>query len=123
VNSHSTPKNNWGTRESPPGVVGIVLKSTTISIDRYSYEQVEVLHDYVLRAQRADSPVDIFLVNVAFDDIADPVERRYFTELPTTLSLTGEQVDRLREIGGKLLRESPEYNRLLCNLGEPSCAR
>ena len=67
--------------------------------------------------------IEVFLIDVAFDAIADPVERRYFTDLPTTFSLSDEQVDRLRDIGGKLLRESREYNRLLCSLGAPSCVR
>ena len=126
VNSHTAPNNDWGMYDSPPGVVGIVLKSATISIDRYSYEQTEILHDYVLRHEetRGTSPgIDVFLIDVAFDALGDPGERRYFAELPTTLSLSDEQVDRLREVGGRLLRESREYNRLLCSLGAPSCAR
>ncbi len=127
VNSHSAPNNDWGTNDSSPGIVGIVLKSATISIDRYSYEQTEILHDYVVRhdaSMGASVPaIEVFLIDVAFDAIADPVERRYFTDLPTTFSLSEEQVDRLREIGGKLLRESREYNRLLCSLGAPSCVR
>ena len=45
VNSHSKPNNDWGTHDTPPGIVGIALKSATISIDRYSYEQTEILHD------------------------------------------------------------------------------
>ena len=125
VNSHSAPNNDWGTRDSPPGIVGIVLKSATISIDRYSYEQTEILHDYVVRHEAAagtSAPaIDVFLVDVALDAIADPVERRYFTELPTTFSLSDTQVDRLREIGGRLLRESREFKRLLCSLGAPGC--
>jgi NTE family protein len=126
VNSHSAPDNDWGTHESPPGIVGIVLKSATISITRYSYEQTEILHDYVDRHNEAMGTsvpsIEVFLIDVAFDVIADPVERRYFTELPTTFSLSAEQVDRLREIGGRLLRESQEYKRLLCSLGAPGCA-
>jgi hypothetical protein len=37
-------------------------------------------------------------------------------------ALSAEQVDRLREIGGRLLRESREYKRLLCSLEAPGCA-
>jgi NTE family protein len=125
VNSHSAPDNDWGTHDSPPGIFGIVLKSATIPIDRYSYEQTEILHDYLARHDAAAGTsaraVDVFVIDVAFDAIADPVERRYFTVLPTTFSLSAEQVDRLREIGGRLLRESREYKRLLCSLKAPGC--
>src|SRR4029453_15610354 len=38
VNSHSAPNNDWGTNDSSPGIVGIVLKSATFSIDGYYNE-------------------------------------------------------------------------------------
>ncbi|MET1084726.1 MAG: hypothetical protein ABWY12_17020 [Burkholderiales bacterium] len=50
---------------------------------------------------------------MSFDAITDPAERRYFMDLPTSFSLTDEQVDRLREIGGRLLGQSSELQRML----------
>jgi len=127
VNSHSAPSNDWGMHDSPPGIAGIVLKSATISIDRYSYEQTEILHDYVVRHDATIGTsipaIKVFLIDIALDAIVDRGERRYFAELPTSFSLSDEQVDRLREVDGKLLRESGEYNRLLCSLGAPSRTR
>ena len=55
--------------------------------------------------------------------IRDPAERRYFHELPTSFKMEDEQVDRLREIAGRLLRESPEYGRVLAELGGARAAR
>jgi NTE family protein len=57
--------------------------------------------------------IQFFAIDVTFDAIRDPAERRYFMDLPTSFSLTDEQVDRLREIGGRLLRQSPEFQRML----------
>ena len=37
--------------------------------------------------------------------------------LPTSFVLSEEQVDRLREMAGRLLRQSPDYQRLLRDLG------
>ena len=39
-------------------------------------------------------------------------DREYFNQLPTSLSLSGEQVDRLIAAGRALLRASPEFQRL-----------
>jgi len=50
---------------------------------------------------------------VSFDAIADPKERAYFMNLPTSFKLPDEAVDRLRELGGRLLRESKPYRTLL----------
>ncbi|AMO24048.1 patatin-like phospholipase family protein [Ramlibacter tataouinensis] len=117
VNSLSNPETDWGSRESAPGILSQLLKSGGISIDRYSYDQISLLHDNVrILQERGTHPIDFFQIEVGFAGIHDPHERRYFMDLPTSFSLSGEQVDKLREIGGRLLRESPEFQRLLKSL-------
>ena len=49
--------------------------------------------------------------------LEDPEERSYFEQVPTSLSLDDDVVDRLIEVGRRLLRESPEYRELLTKLG------
>ena len=56
-------------------------------------------------------------MEVGFESITDPAERRYFQELPTSFKLEGAQVDRLREIAGRLLRKSPEFREVVAELG------
>ena len=46
-------------------------------------------------------------------DARDPDEREYFNKIRTNLNLPDDTVDRLIEIGGRLLRESREYRELL----------
>jgi NTE family protein len=53
------------------------------------------------------------MINVSFDALEDADERRYFKQLPTSFYLKDEDVDRLREVGRRLLRDSPEFQRLL----------
>jgi NTE family protein len=52
-------------------------------------------------------------IDVSFDSIADPDEQRYFMNLPTSFVLPPDAVDRLRVLGGRLLRESTSYQSLL----------
>lgn len=58
-----------------------------------------------------------YLTEVSFDQLADPEERRFFNELPTTFSLPPRTVDRLREVGGRLLRESASFRKLRAAFG------
>jgi NTE family protein len=60
---------------------------------------------------------DLLVLDVSFDGIRDPEERAYFLNLPTTFVLPAEDVDRLRGIAGRLLRESTEYQALVRELG------
>jgi NTE family protein len=122
VNSLADTENDWGTREAPPNVVSMLIRATGVPIDRYSYEQIELLRDFVRAMQSVRGTdgqplaIEFYAIDVNFDAIADPVEKRYFRNLPTSFVLTDEQVDRLREMAGRLLRQSPDYQRLLRDL-------
>lgn len=139
VNSLSVPKTNWDQYERPPSDLLILLKATGVPIDRYSYEAVELLKDIIARwhtarslkiagafasgnnpvlARAADVPdIDLYAVDVSFSAHPDPAERDYLNDMPTSFVLTDEQVDRLRAAAGVAIRESPEFRRLLRELG------
>jgi NTE family protein len=70
-------------------------------------------------ARTADALPDIklYAIDVSFERISDPKERSYFMNQPTSFVLPAESVDRLREIAGRLLRESTEFQALVQELG------
>lgn len=55
---------------------------------------------------------------MSFARLKDPVERAYLDEQPTSFVLPAEAVDRLRAAAGKIVFESPEFQRYLKNLGD-----
>ena len=139
VNSLSSPKTNWDQSESPPGSVEILLRATGVPIDHYSYEAIELLKDTAARWQTmrrlraaaafagnkdpavADAlnlpDIDIYAINVSFPALRDKAELDYLNELPTTFVLPAEAVDRLRAAAGTILLSSPEFSRLLRDVG------
>ena len=51
--------------------------------------------------------ISLEVLDVSFDAIPDPKERAYFMNLPERArARRPEEVDRLREVAGQLLRES-----------------
>ena len=109
-------------------------------IDRYSFETIEIMKDreeiygwrreiLVLRARLAGKTeaeaeasvplpkLTLHTMDVSFDAIKDPKERDRFMNMPTSFVLPAEDVDGLREIGGRLLRESKDYQELLREWG------
>ncbi len=143
VNSLSVPKVDWDRKERPPNDIQILIKATGVPIDRYSYEGVELLKDIIARWQtirslkaagafanagsavfaRADVPdVDLYAVDVSFSSLSDMAERDYLNETPTSFVLSDEQVDRLRKAAGDIMRGSPEYQRLLRDLGSSAAS-
>ncbi|MBI3376421.1 MAG: patatin-like phospholipase family protein [Betaproteobacteria bacterium] len=136
VNSLSTPDTGWDRSSSPPGGMALLSKAAGVPIDRYSYEQIELLKDIVARwnllretyinkkrlldpAFSADGVprVEFYPIDITFESIPDESERSYFMNLPTSLALPSGDVDRLRDVARRLLRQSPPYRRLVEDLG------
>ena len=139
VNSLSSPPINWDESESPPGTLDILLKATGVPIDHFSYEVVEQLKDIAARWQsdreirrmaacstNKDSPIctavrvpesEIYAIDVSFASLPDAKERAYLNEQPTSFVLPAEAVDRLRAAAGTIIQASPEFQRLLKDVG------
>jgi NTE family protein len=139
VNSLSTPPTDWDRSESPPGPVDVLLKAAGAPIDAFSFEAVELLRDTAARwntlrrvrdsaamAANKDPAVaaamrvpeaEIFAIDVSFPALKDKAEFDYLNQLPTSFVLPDEAVDRLRAAAGTIIKDSPEFQRLLKQLG------
>lgn len=60
--------------------------------------------------------VETFLIEVDFDRIDDPKLRHRMKNMPTTWTLEKSDVDDLRAVACRLMREHPDYRRLLADL-------
>jgi len=139
VNSLSSPPTDWDLSESPPGMVDVLLKAAGAPIDAFSYESVELLRDTAARwqtlrkvrdsaamAANKDEGVaaalrvpnaEIFAIDVSFPALKDKAELEFLNRQPTSFVLTDEAVDRLRAAAGKIIMDSPDFQRLLKDLG------
>jgi NTE family protein len=129
-----------GTRENAPGSFGVVRSAMRVPINRYSFEMVELFRDHMEtwseeikelgRAELAKKEslevsapptasvpeVDFRIVEVNLNALPDDTERRYFNSLPTNFKLPPGAVNRLREVAGRLLRQSADWENLLQEL-------
>ena len=139
VNSLSSPPTHWDASENPPGTVQLLLKATGVPIDHYSHDSVELLLETAARWQDrreiresvtlkpAANPAvarllrvpnaEIYAIDVSFAALQDQAEREYLNAQPTSFVLPPEAVDRLRAAAGKIIQSSPEFQRLLRDVG------
>jgi NTE family protein len=139
VNSLSEPKTDWDERERPPDSLTVLLKAAGTPIDHYSYEAVELLKDTSARwnalrkirdsaAMKANKDpaiaalmkvpnAEIYTIDVSFKQIKSEEERFYLNQQPTSFVLTDEAVDRFRASAGKIIMASPEFQRLIKDVG------
>jgi len=143
VNASVRRDSRIGTRKNAPGAPRSIRSAIEVPINRYSFESVELFRDHMERwgeeigelrqmqirqrenADRPDTPsasipdVEFHIIEINFNDLPDAAERLYFNSLPTNFKLPEGAVDRLREVAGRLLRQSPTWSDLLQELMGP----
>jgi len=118
VNAATKKSYKWERIGKIPGLIDIVEATSSTMIDSYNYETVDYLRSFfrekLKKAQAAgeDRTQDVYIIEVGFDALADKEERQYFSNIPTTLSLPDKTVDRLREVAGRILYGSKEFQSL-----------
>jgi len=139
VNSLSSPPTNWDQHEDSPGTFDILLKSAGTPIDAFSFEATELLKDTAEQwrsarlirnsaamAANKDPAVaaalrmpdaEIYAIDVSFPALKDKAEFDYLNQQPTTFVLPPEAVDRLRAAAGTIILDSPEFKRLIKDVG------
>ena len=135
VNARSALSFDYDQREAAPSAFELLMQAVSVPIDRFSTEAIYALEDVIaqwrLQRQLADDarrlrgdpaaaaevpPIAFSVINVSFDALPDPDERQYLLNLPTSLFLSSEAVDRLRAAAAQLLRESVPFRQIVAEL-------
>jgi len=133
VDAGTDPASQIEKSPNVPRLGEVVGALTDIPIQRYSDETRYLLQQTLVQwrssaqAQEAaagrvtdDPQGPLYMVEVSLQAVAESPLRRRLLALPTTLYLPPEQVEQLRETGSRLLRDAPEFQRLLRAIGVPA---
>lgn len=138
VNAKADNPGDLDRSESPPSLPTVAFKTCTIAMDSYSFETVEGFRNLIeerIRMQEVNRACQTILdqhssdgyripqlaggnlklgvVDVSFDGLSDPQERAYFNSLPTSFSLTADQIQKLIDVGGRLLSDNPDFSEFM----------
>ncbi len=116
VNALRFPEVDWDQHAAPPDTDTLTDQMWSIPVDRITLDGVEQVYDKLAAWQAGSPERRAYLAQVTFDNLKDPAERHYFKGVKTRLQLPKEQVDKVREVAGRLLREAPAFQRLLADL-------
>jgi NTE family protein len=125
VNAESRPDLTPDRSGDVPTLAQQLKAVSDIPLNRYSFETRELLRSSLEQWRAELTPVgrgsrspdiDFYLIEVDLLNVDSSADREYFLSIPTSLSLTADQVERLRSAGAQLLQKSPEYRRLLREL-------
>ncbi|WP_457676984.1 patatin-like phospholipase family protein [Thiolapillus sp.] len=127
VNASVTSVTDIGKTRVLPSIADTLTVVTDMQLHLYNTETNALLKEELMQWARTLSsttgrPVDSYYIDIDATDIEDEEERIYFNKIPTSFSLEREQADRLISLARRMLRNNPEYRRLLRDLGAVSPA-
>lgn len=109
-------------RERTPMAIEVLGAIASAPMANYSFDTLELLRQNIANWNRDQkdaagglAPVQFYRVLISFSSLPEE-ERKVFDEMPTSFALTDAQIDALLAIGPKLLRESPDFQRLVKDL-------
>lgn len=120
ANAYSSPDRTWDMKESPPGSIATAIAATSHTLDRFSFETLELMKNAMedWKGKFGDKDqIKFYSVMINFTNFKNVNERRFFLNLPTSFVLPGTQVDKLVDAGSRLLRQNDEYQRFLADIG------
>ena len=110
-------------KQNTPTTKQSISAAITTMMNNANFEKLYIFNKHLqetLDWKRPDGKsqqINFYTIHLSFDSIADDQERQFFENIPTTLSLKKETVDRVVEVAGTLLFETEEFQMLVKDLG------
>jgi NTE family protein len=116
VNALRFPVVDWDNSDAPPDTDIVTDQMWSIPVDRITLDGVEQVREELAAWQAAAPERRAYFAQVTFENLQDPAERLDLKQVKTRLQLPKEQIDKVRAVAGRLLREAPAFQRLLVDL-------
>jgi len=119
VNASTEPEPKMDQTNKQPSLKETIGAMSDVQLHHYNVATLELMKNTLERWAQVlstpEKPVKSYLIRLNLKDIKDPERRKFLNQVPTSFKLTDEQVDKLIEAGGELLRDNPEFRRLLAD--------
>ncbi len=120
VDASTQARNNIEKSNEDPTIEDTVNTMTDIQLHRYNAATLDLMNTSLKRwANELSTPrtkVSPYFIHLGFKDL-EKASRDYVNAIPTSFSISGDQVDRLIKLGEELLNKNPEFIRFLKDAG------
>lgn len=120
VNAAADPRQGIDASRQQPTIGQTLDAVTNIQLQRYNTDTLQEMQQSLQRWSKALSTpqwqVQNYFIRLSFEDVPDLPLRRFLNEIPTSLALSSEQVDRLVLAGRELLRNNAQFRALAVSL-------
>lgn len=124
VNASTEPEPEMDKTKKQPSLMETIGAMSDVQLHHYNMATIELMKNTMERWAGAlstpERQVEPYFIRLNLTDVKDPEHRAFLNQVPTSFKLTDEQVDRLIEAGGELLRDNPEFRRLMADVESES---
>ncbi len=121
VDASTTGETDIGKSKTMPSIGDTLSAVTDMQLHLYNTETNSLLKKQLMHwadtLSTKEHPVEPYFIDLNVTDIEKEEDRVFFNRVPTSFSLEKEQADKLIELAKGMLRQNPEYQRLLHKLG------
>jgi NTE family protein len=115
VNAETNPASSFEQSPKKPTLAEIVSALGDAHIRQANLETRALMQENIGQ-WAAEFSRQTYYIEVSFEGIEAPETRAFFNSIGTTLVLSENEVEMLQEAGRRLLRESPQFQKLLVQL-------
>ncbi len=123
VNASTKQETEMDKTTEQPSILTAINAMIDVQLHRYNaatFDRVkESLDIWAAQISTPEHPVTSYFIQVGFEEEPQQRLRLFLNKIPTSFSLTDEQVDTLISSARRLLRANPEFQRLLADLAKP----
>jgi NTE family protein len=120
IDASTEPVQDMDVSNKEPSIAHSIGAVTGVQLHRYNIATLELVEtaffEWAEKLSTPEKTVHPYFIELSFEELGQPEARAYFNKVPTSFKLSDEQVDRLIAVGRQLLREHPDFQRLLADL-------
>lgn len=121
VDSSTKTKTDIGKSTTIPSIGDTLSAVTDIQLHLYNTETNSLLKNQLMQWAKTVStkehPITPYFISVDVTGIQAPQDKIFFNGVPTSFTLEKADADKLIELSKEILRQNPEYQKLLHHLG------
>ena len=124
VNASTDPVFDMDESNKQPSMIEAMNAVTGVQLHRYNTASTALvkdgLHKWAEQLSSPGKPMSPYFIELSFKGIKTPEIKRFLNKVPTSFSLSDEQVDTLIKSGRELLRNNPVFQQLLNDINQQS---